>query len=205
MNKNIINFYIAANNLKNVVRTGWKEVNIPDEKIESVADHIYGCLVLSIAISSEKNLSLDMEKVFKMLIIKELKKVVPMHETSINSSDNIDGKELIVKITNGLIKQDELVNMYDEFELQETEEAKYVLYVSKLESDLQAKIYELNGDFKLENAIEDVKKYPEELSKEILPQVNNASDGWILFDRKYYGNNEMFTQLSKDIQDIENS
>ena len=205
MNKNIINFYIAANNLKNVVRTGWKEVNIPDEKIESVADHIYGCLVLSIAISSEKNLSLDMEKVFKMLIIKELKKVVPMHETSINSSDNIDGRELIVKITNGLIKQDELVNMYDEFELQETEEAKYVLYVSKLESDLQAKIYELNGDFKLENAIEDVKKYPEELSKEILPQVNNASDGWILFDRKYYGNNEMFTQLSKDIQDIENS
>lgn len=205
MNKNIINFYIAANNLKNVVRTGWKEVNIPDEKIESVADHIYGCLVLSIAISSEKNLSLDMEKVFKMLIIKELKKVVPMHETSINSSDNIDGKELIVKITNGLIKQDELVNMYDEFELQETEEAKYVLYVSKLESDLQAKIYELNGDFKLENAIEDVKKYPEELSKEILPQVNKASDGWILFDRKYYGNNEMFTQLSKDIQDIENS
>lgn len=205
MNKNIINFYIAANNLKNVVRTGWKEVNIPDEKIESVADHIYGCLVLSIAISSEKNLSLDMEKVFKMLIIKELKKVVPMHETSINSSDNIDGKELIVKITNGLIKQDELVNMYDEFELQETEEAKYVLYVSKLESDLQAKIYDLNGDFKLENAIEDVKKYPEELSKEILPQVNNASDGWILFDRKYYGNNEMFTQLSKDIQDIENS
>ena len=202
MNKNIINFYITANKLKNIIRTGWKEVNIPNEKIESVADHVYGCFVLSLAISSEKNLNLDMEKVYQMLVIKELKKAVSMSEASINSSENIDGKKLIEEVTADLINQNEFVNIYNEFDAQETEEAKFALYVSKLESDLQAKIYELNGDFKLENALEDVKNYPEELSKEILPQVKKASDGWILFDRRYYNNNETFTELSKDIQNL---
>ena len=201
MNKNIINFYITANKLKNIIRTGWKEVNIPNEKIESVADHVYGCFVLSLAISSEKNLNLDMEKVYQMLVIKELKKAVSMSEASINSSENIDGKKLIEEVTADLINQNEFVNIYNEFDAQETEEAKFALYVSKLESDLQAKIYELNGDFKLENAL-DVKNYPEELSKEILPQVKKASDGWILFDRRYYNNNETFTELSKDIQNL---
>lgn len=204
MNEKIIKFYLLANNLKNVIRTGWKEVNIPDDKIESVADHVYGSLVLSLVIPSEKNIDLDIEKVFKMIIIKELKKIESMYEVSINSSENNNGRQSIVNITEGLINQDEFLSIYDEFESQETKEAKFALYISKLESDLQAKIYELNGDFKLENAIEDVKKYPEELSKEILPQVKNASDGWILFDRRYYKDSEVFTELSKDIQNIKN-
>ncbi len=204
MNKNIINFYLLANKLKNVIRTGWKEVNIPDDKIESVADHVYGCLVLSLVISSEKKIDLNMEKVFKMIIIKELKKIKSMYEASINSSENSDGRQSIVSITEGLINQDEFLSIYDEFEAQQTKEAKFTLYVTKLESDLQAKIYDLNGDFKLENAIEDVKNYPEELSEEILPQVKNASDGWILFDRRYYKDSETFTELSKDIQNIKN-
>lgn len=204
MNKNIINFYLLANKLKNVIRTGWKEVNIPDDKIESVADHVYGCLVLSLVISSEKKIDLNMEKVFKMIIIKELKKIKSMYEASINSSENSDGRQSIVSITEGLINQDEFLSIYDEFEAQQTKEAKFTLYVTKLESDLQAKIYDLNGNFKLENAIEDVKNYPEELSKEILPQVKNASDGWILFDRRYYKDSETFTELSKDIQNIKN-
>ncbi len=204
MNKSIIDFYLLANKLKNVIRTGWKEVNIPDDKIESVADHVYGCLVLSLVISSEKNIDLNMEKVFKMIIIKELKKIESMYEVSINSFENNNGRQSLVNITEGLTNQDEFLSIYDEFESQETKEAKFVLRVTKLESDLQAKIYDLNGDFKLENAIEDVKKYPEELSKEILPQVKNASDGWILFDRRYYEDSEIFTELSKDIQNIKN-
>ena len=202
MNKNIINFYITASKLKNIKRTGWKEVGIPSEKIESVADHVYGSLVLALAVSSEKNLNLDMEKVFKMLVIKELKKAVSMSEASINSSENIDGRKAIEEITTGLINQNDFVSIYNEFEAQTTEEAKFTLYVSKLESDLQAKIYELNGDFKLENALADVKNYPAAISEEILPLVKKASDGWILYDRNYYNNDTVFTELSKDIQNL---
>ena len=62
MNKSIIEFYVMANNLKNVVRKGWMEVGIPKEKIESVADHIYGTMVLSLGIIEEKKLDLDVAK-----------------------------------------------------------------------------------------------------------------------------------------------
>jgi len=41
MNKNIIDFYLAANKLKNTVRTGWQEVGVPENKVESVAHLLY--------------------------------------------------------------------------------------------------------------------------------------------------------------------
>ena len=75
MNKKIIEYYLAANKLKNVLRTGWLELKVSSDRIESVAEHVYGCLVLAIALESEYKLDLDMLKVMKMITLKELKKV----------------------------------------------------------------------------------------------------------------------------------
>lgn len=72
MNKNILDFYMTAIGLKDVDRTGWKEVGISD--VESVMAHIGGTILLAASISSEKNLDLDMQKVYEMIAIKELKK-----------------------------------------------------------------------------------------------------------------------------------
>ena len=66
MNKNIIDFYLKAINLKNVDRTGWKEVGVTN--VESVMDHIGGTLLLAITIASEKGLNLDMQKVYEMIV-----------------------------------------------------------------------------------------------------------------------------------------
>ena len=71
--------------------------------------------------------------------------------------------------------------------------------VSKLESDFQAKKYELDGEFTLENAKEDIKNYPEEL-KAKLGDITKASEGWLNYDRQYY--DELFTSLSKDIEEL---
>ena len=54
----------------------------------------------------------------------------------------------------------------------------------------------------MENALEDVKYFGEELASEILPQMKNPSDGFILYDRKYY-TDDMFKFLSEDIQNLE--
>ena len=70
--KNVIDFYLITNELKNKVRTGWKELGISSERLESVAEHIYGCLMLAIAIGSEYDLELDMYKVIRMLSLHEL-------------------------------------------------------------------------------------------------------------------------------------
>ena len=45
---NIINFYMFANKLKYKIRTGWIEIGIKKERLESVAEHIYGTLILAI-------------------------------------------------------------------------------------------------------------------------------------------------------------
>ena len=202
MNKNIINFYLEANNLKNVIRTGWQEVGIPKEKVESVADHIYGTSILALAIIEETNLKLNAEKVLKMILVKELAKAVSNYEQSIvTSNKKEDYKGLTESILNRLNNNSNIFAIFDEYEAKESEEAKFVYKVCKLESDLQAKIYEMNGDFTIENALEDIKNYPEDI-KEKIGEVKKSSDGWITFDREYY-DDELFISLSKEIQEME--
>lgn len=207
MNQSIIQYYLLANHLKNVIRTGWMEVGISSERVESVAEHVYGCLVLAIGLDSEYKLDVDMNKVFKMIVVKELEKV-HLDKEYVSGSHEIEdrkerAKKAILEVTNGLLKQEELVALFDEVYERTSKEAIFVYNIGKIESDLQAKIYDLNGEFDLDKALLDVKNYGEELAKEILPQVKNASDGWILFDRRYYKGNEMFESLSQEIQNLE--
>ena len=44
---------MLANTLKNKLRTGWIEIDIEKDRLESVAEHVYGCLVLAIGKSYE--------------------------------------------------------------------------------------------------------------------------------------------------------
>lgn len=207
MNNNIIKFYIEANKLKNVIRTGWKEVKIKSDRIESVAEHVYGTLVLAITIDSEYKLNLDMLKILKMITVSELSKINLDSESTpvnhISKEERINNAKIVVSsITEQLINKEELLSLLDEYNLGKTKEAKFAKNISKLESDLQAKIYDLNGNFDLENAIADAKNYPTDLSEKIVPQIKKASDAWILFDREYYVDDEMFKTLSKDIQNL---
>ena len=200
MNSNIINFYFEANKLKNVIRTGWKEVGIPKEEVETVAEHICGTLLLAVSIIDEKKLDLNVEKVLKMILVKELAKAASNYEQSIITSNTKDNyKELTMNMLSKL-SDSSLVSVYDEYETKESEESKFVYKVCKLESDLQAKIYEKEGLFTIDNAIEDIKNYPEDIKSEV-GDITKASDGWITFDRSYY-DDELFMSLSKDIQEL---
>lgn len=205
MNKNIINFYLAANKLKEVIRTGWLELEISSDRLESVAEHVYGTIVLASAINDEYNLNLDMYKTLKMITIKELEKVSLKEFTTrdypTKEERQAQAIETITKITEGLIKQEEILDLLQEATKQETKEAKFAFQVSKLESDLQAKIYDMNGKLDIENAKEDAKYFPEELANEIIPQIKNASDSFILYDRQYY-TDDIFKKLSKEVQDL---
>ncbi len=158
--------------------------------------------LVKIGLDSEHDLGLNIEKVFKMLVVKELDKEFTPREYSTYEERRDNAFKTVSKVTEGLVKQQELMDLLEESYQKETKEAKFLNQISKLESDIQAKIYDLSGDFKLENALEDAKYYGEELSNEIIPQMKNASDGWILYDRKSY-TDEIFKSLSEDIQNLE--
>ena len=51
--ENVIKYYVLCNKLKDVIRTGWKVWNVERERLESVAEHIFGVQMLAIAMKSE--------------------------------------------------------------------------------------------------------------------------------------------------------
>lgn len=207
MNDNIINFYIIANRLKEKIRTGWQEIEVSSQRLESVAEHIYGCLMLAIAIDSEYKLNLDMYKVLKMISLHELEETIMKDYTvrdNITKEEKIKrGKECVVKATEGMIKQDEIVRLLDEFNERLTKESIFCYHIDKIECDFQAKIYDLKGQIKMENMLEDLKYYGEE-GNIIKTKVNVASDVWIECDKKIYRGDKIFESLINDIQKITN-
>ena len=113
------------------------------------------------------------------------------------------GKECVIKATEGMIKQDEIVRLLDEFNERLTKESIFCYHIDKIECDFQAKIYDLKGQIKMENMLEDLKYYGEE-GTIIKTKVNVASDVWIECDKKIYMGDKIFESLINDIQKITN-
>lgn len=206
MNENIIKFYLFANKLKEKVRTGWIEVEISGERLESVAEHIFGCLILAIGIESEYKLNLDMYKILKMLTLHELEEIIMKDFTirdNVTKEEKIElGRKYVKIVTEGLIKQDEIINLLEEFNDRKTKEALFCYHIDKIECDFQAKVYDLQGRFNLEKALVDFKYYGEEESNKIKDKIHCSSDVWIEYDKKLYKDDCIFKNLIEDIQKI---
>ena len=205
MNQNILKFYLYTNKLKETLRQGWVQIGINKERLESVAEHVYGCMMLAIAIDSEYKLNLDMYKVLKMISIHELDEIL-MPDFTIR--DNITKEERdalsmkdIIKITDGLIKQDEIISLTNEFNERKTKEAIFSYHIDKIECDLQAKIYDLKGVFSMDNAKEDLKYFGDK-AKEIEENAKCASDIWIGYDISRFDDDPIFKSLIEDIKNL---
>lgn len=141
----IINFYLLATSLKDKIRTGWKTWNIDRQRIESVAEHIYGTCILAIAIDSEFDLNIDIYKVVMMLVLHEIEEVkigdlTPFDKITAEEKRRI-GKQAVEEVLGSLTKGINYIELIEEFEKLETKEAKFAKMCDKLEADIQAKIY----------------------------------------------------------------
>lgn len=189
-------FIFSTLKLKDAKRTGWYEVGISKDRIESVADHIVGCFNIAFYDRCNSDRKLNWDKVNTMIYLKELKKISQVEE--FNPSSNKQNVFRYSELFKDFKNKDELYALLDEIEENLTEEAKYVNQLGKIESDFQAKDYDRNGYFDRNKALEDAENYGER-KEEIIPQIDNASDGWILYDRKYYTDPE-FKEMSEEIQ-----
>ena len=203
--KNIINYYLLINKLKYKIRTGWIEIGITKERLESVAEHIYGCLMLAVAIDSEYDLDIDMYKVLKMLTIHELDEVLKPDFTLraglSKEEKNKIGKESVDVVAGYLSSKEELISIVDEFNDGKTKEALFCYMIDKLECDMQAKVYDLEGYFLVEKAREDL-PYFGDRAKKIEKSAKCASDYWILFDEAKFKNSEIFSSLIEKLLEI---
>ena len=178
--ENVINYYVLCNKLKNMIRTGWKDWNVERERIESVAEHVYGVQMLALAMKSEYQYDIDIMKVIFMLAIHELGETVIGDLTRFQITKEEKEKiehEAVSKILDGILDGNVIKKLLLEFDKHETKEAIFAYQCDKLECDLQCKLYDEENCVDL-NKQEGNNTINNEKVKELLESGNSWSSMW---------------------------
>ncbi len=198
--QNVVEFYVLCNKLKNVIRSGWKLWNVERERVESVAEHVYGAQMLAIAMWSEFKYDIDLKKVLFMLAVHELEEIVigDLTPFEINRETKQQrGHSAVEKILENLTTKQEIQNLIFEFDNRKTKEAVFAYQCDKLEADLQCKLYDEENCVNL-MAQENNIALEEANVKKLLKEENNSwSRMWLRFGQQFSFYDDNFMKVSK--------
>ena len=144
----ISEFFFQIAGLKKLPRSGWK-IKLGLDDSESVAEHSYMMSVMSMVLADTK--SLNSEKVIKMSILHDWaeSKIGDFMPDEIGYDKKSELENYAMTEILGLLPQkiqSDYQDMWNEFLVRDTPEARLVHELDKLEMALQAKIYETNID-----------------------------------------------------------
>lgn len=196
--QNVVNYYVVCNRLKNIIRAGWKTWNVKRERIESVAEHIFGVQMLAIAMKSEYQYDIDIMKVIFMLAVHEIGEAVIGDLTQFQISNEEKQKkehEAVHKILDGLLDGNQIETLFLEFDNHKTKEAIFAYQCDKLECDLQSKLYDEEGCVDLnKQAGNNTLKNP--IVKKLLEDETSWSTMWLKFGQQVYPYDGNFRAVS---------
>ena len=143
---NVLEFYFLANKLKEIVRSGWKQWNVPRERLESVAEHVFSTCILAIAIESEYHYNIDLSKVLMMLVLHETEEIVipditPCDGVSAEEKVTI-GHKAVEQVLSNLNKSEEYKSLIFEFDAHQTPESIFAYMCDKLDADIMSLYYD---------------------------------------------------------------
>ena len=197
--KRVIDYYVLCNKLKNVIRTGWKDWHVNKDRLESVAEHIYGVQMLAIAMKSEYNYDINLEKVIMMLAVHELGEItigdLTQFQISKDEKEKIEHKA-VHKILNGIVDGKKIEKLFLEFDERKTPEAKFAYQCDKLECDLQSKLYDEDGSVDL-SMQEDNKTFHNNRVQRLLKKYKSWSKMWLKFGQEVYPYDDNFRNVSE--------
>lgn len=196
--QNVINYYVLCNKLKDVIRTGWINWNVQRERIESIAEHIFGVQMLAIAMKSEYQYDVDIIKVIFMLAIHELGETIIGDLTQFQISKKEKEKlehEAVHNILSSLIDGEQIEKLFLEFDSHKTPEALFAYQCDKLECDLQSKLYDEENcvDLKKQNSNHSLKN---EKVQKLLKSETSWSTMWLKFGQQLYSYDNNFKAVS---------
>lgn len=207
--KNSMRFYMLATQLKYKIRSGWDKShwNVSKERVESIAEHVYGTCILALSIDSEFKTDLDINKVIKMLVLHELGEVII---GDITPFDNITPEEKMKKeheamreVIGDLVNQEEFLSLLFEFDEKKTKEAIFAHHCDKLEADIQAKVYQ---DMGCQHPLDEQEANVVFKSNKVQQMVNDgaqtAFDIWYEWDKSLYCDDENFARLLDYVRTI---
>jgi len=200
MNKaqSVIEFYVLCNKLKNIIRTGWKDWGVNKERVESIAEHIYGVQMLAISMWSEYDYDIDIKKVITMLAIHELEETIIGDLTQFQIDKNLKeemGHKAIKKILSNLLQGATVEELILEFDARKTPESRFAYQCDKLECDLQCKIYDEEHCVDINNQSTNATAKNESV-KQLLESGMSWSEMWMTFGQQRYSYDKNFLEVS---------
>lgn len=200
--ENVVNYYVLCNKLKDIVRTGWINWKVNRDRVESIAEHIFGVQMLAIAMKSEYQYDIDIQKVIYMLAIHELGETIIGDLTQFQISKEEKEKiehEAVNNILSSLLDGEEIEKLFLEFDAHETKEAIFAYQCDKLECDIQSKLYDQEGCVDLNNQ-EGNETANNELVKKLLENGQSWSDMWLEYGQKKYNYDSNFMSVSNYVK-----
>ncbi|HCC07844.1 MAG TPA: phosphodiesterase [Clostridiales bacterium] len=146
----VISFYFQLNQLKNLYRQGWIKLKGEEFRIkcESVADHSFSLAMLCDTIIKKYDLDIDAMHCLKMCMVHELGEIyagdfTPMDGVSDEDKHRME-HEGVKKVLEYCEWEDEYYRLWEEYEMNQTNEAIFVKEVDNLEFIMQAVSYGYN-------------------------------------------------------------
>ena len=195
--KSSISFYKLCNKLKDTIRKGPVTWNVKRERIESVAEHVYGTQMLAISIYYQFGYKLDLNKVIYMIAIHELEEIemgdLAFFETTAKEKFE-KGKRATEELLKDFMGKKEISNLLEEYNERKTNEAVFAYHCDKLECDIQMKLYDQEGCMDINNQPNNPTINLESVRK-VLDSEKNISNAWIEFDRSKYEDDPIFISI----------
>ena len=201
--QSVIDFYVLCNKLKDVIRTGWKDWNVTRDRVESVAEHIYGVQMLAIAMWSQYNYVIDIKKVILMLAVHELEETVigDLTQFQIGREEKSRlGHQAINQILSPLNLGTTIEEIILEFDERKSAEAQFAYQCDKLECDIQCKLYDEQHCVDLNNQTNNTAVHNQEVAK-LLEQGLSWSNMWLSFGQQKYSFDANFLKISNYVKD----
>ena len=160
----ILDFLKDSANLKSISRQGWID-KLSIKNPESVADHSYSMAIMAMIISDLENY--DSEKILKMTLLHDLAEskigdITPEQMTPENKMkiENDAFNEIIEQLPETVKSQ--YLEIWKEYQNNNSKESLFVHQIDKLEMALQAKIYQKDG-----KTMEDIEPFLESAKRSI--------------------------------------
>ena len=145
----LIRAYFELCQLKQLYRQGWLRGGVSRERCESVAEHSFGCAVLASWLAQAYYPELDVCKVLSMALLHDFGEI---YAGDVIPSDAVEPEEKhrseagsVAKVFANLPGGAAYLSLWEEFECNETAEARFVRQIDRLEMGLQAGVYALQG------------------------------------------------------------
>ena len=142
--------FLEVLGLKEVDRAGWKRSGLTD--VESVAGHSWGVAFLAMQICPPE---LDRLKVIEMAVCHD---VAEVRVGDITPHDGISAEEKIrieteamLSLSKGFPRGDHMLELYREYEVGETAEARFLKLCDKLDMAFQSYVYQSRTESNLRN------------------------------------------------------